>query len=273
MLNQEQPDGVILVTPYETILKIAVDVVNAGCAIMLEKPPGKNYNEYKALVKAIDRKNTMNLVAFNRRFMPLVKELTKWMSQDDIPFKLQHIDYKMYRVKRCESTFYATAVHGIDLVSYIAQSSYKNIKIHYVDMNHYGKGAANIEMQGDFKSGITTQLSFNPIVGIEIERIILCGDESTIFVDLPVGNNIDAPGIIRQYKDGLLLREKQGSEIAGAELIETNGFYEQLRQFLDCVRESKTTPNNIHSAMSSMKVTDFVRRRKTSYKATMFLGW
>ena len=272
MLEKERPDAVLLVAPYKYISKIAIDSINAGCAVMIEKPPGKNLAEYKNIVRAIQRKKVINMIAFNRRYMPLIKELMKWIYHDEVPFRLQHIDYKMYRVKRCEPDFYATAIHGIDLVSYIAQASYSNININYRKMEHFGSGVVNIEMQGNLTSGTTAHLSFNPVTGILIERIVACGDNSTIFVDLPVWNNLDSPGIIRQFKDGVFLREKLGSDLTGEGLIDTNGFYNQLYEFLSCVCKSKITSNNIHSAMDTMKMFEHIRKYKVTYKVPKFIN-
>jgi len=267
MVAEEKPDAVILVTPYRYTAGIAVDMIEKGCHVMIEKPPGNDLADVMKIAEAVKRKKPINMVSFNRRNIPLITELKKWVYEGETKHTVQHIDYKMYRVKRKDPDFHTTAIHGIDLVSHVARSPYKSLNITYGDLERYGNRAVNIEMQGFFASGATTQLSFNPATGLVIERITLCADDNTFFVEIPIWDGPDSPGFIRHFKDGKLLREKKGNELgAGTEMFVSNGFYAQLCVFLECIRDSKPAVNDIFTALNSISVSDCVAARKGEFR-------
>ncbi|HBR32332.1 MAG TPA: hypothetical protein DD733_09645, partial [Clostridiales bacterium] len=75
MLDEEKPDVVCVVTPVEATFGIVSKVMKRGFAVLLEKPPGKDGQEVRELLSISKRYNIPNRVAFNRRFMPLVRKL------------------------------------------------------------------------------------------------------------------------------------------------------------------------------------------------------
>ena len=259
MLSEVMPDAVILVTPYTRTAAIAADVIPHTRAIMIEKPLGDGLTECEAIAAAADAAGTITKAAFNRRHIPLIRALMRALEADGSP--VRHIDYKLYRVARREPYFYSTAVHGVDLVGHIAGSEYGEIHFRHQYVPEQGEGAKNIHMQCAFKSGATAALSFCPFSGLVAERLEIVMDDAVYYVGLPIWNGPDTPGYLIKYENGKKVFEKSGAEISdGAEMFESNGFYGEVADFLNAVREGRAPLYDVRSAMDTMRVMDEMRK-------------
>ena len=263
MMEREKPDAVILVTPFIHTAKIVLDILDFKPALMIEKPLGENLVQCMEIAEACEKKNIFTQTAFNRRHIPLIRELMKDISSD--PFPIQHIDYKMHRVNRTESHFHTTAVHGIDLVGYIAGSDYHHVQFAYQKLKGFEKNnIANTYMQCEFKSGTTAHLSFCPVSGLVSERIEVMKDHQIWYVNLPIWKGPDSPGSIIKYENGKMVYNKSGLVISdGIEMFEDNGFYCEVKEFIDTVRNAESPKHSIRTAIDSMKIMDCMKSQIT----------
>ena len=53
----------------------------------------------------------------------------------------------------------------------------------------------------------------------------------------------------------------------GPHMFETNGFYWQLRQFLENLLQGKKSPDDLFSVLETMRLTDCIRLRQAHYMA------
>ena len=266
MLARERPDAVVLVTPFQHTARIAVDVIEHGCHIMLEKPPGKDMADYSVIAEAVARRRPINMVAFNRRNAPIVKQVMSLLYGEK-PLAVQHIEYQMYRYDRREAHFHTTAIHGIDMIGHIARAPYAQLDIAYAAQPRFGQGVDNLLLHGRFANGITTQQSYCPVAGLRMERMTIAADDTTLYVETPIWHGPDFPGIIKLYQRGALAQVITGQELPGGQaLFETDGFYGQLCEFLTAVKRGEPTPNDIHSALDAMKIADCLAARETTYR-------
>ncbi|MEN8192502.1 MAG: Gfo/Idh/MocA family oxidoreductase [Bacteroidota bacterium] len=70
MLEMDELDAVIIATPTNTHEKIAIDCLNAGKNILIEKPGAKNYEEAEKINKAAKKNKKIAMVGMNPRFRP-----------------------------------------------------------------------------------------------------------------------------------------------------------------------------------------------------------
>ncbi len=135
MLDTEKPDAVCLVVPVCLTAKMAVEVMEKGYPVIMEKPPGMNRDETLKIIEAAKKYNVHNRVAFNRRYMPIVQTLKNYLEKSFKPEEIQNIQCYFSRVGRHDADFSTTAIHGIDTVKFIAESDYKRVKFVYQDFD------------------------------------------------------------------------------------------------------------------------------------------
>ncbi|MDR1061823.1 MAG: Gfo/Idh/MocA family oxidoreductase [Clostridiales bacterium] len=263
MMRSERPGAVIAAAPFQIAEKIARDVLAFPCAIMLEKPLGRDLADCLSIARAAEKNGMTSMAAFNRRFMPLVRFLARELKESGSP--LRHISYAMHRVDRREDYFYSTAIHGIDLARHIAGADYQSAVFAYE--NAGANGVANTQVQAVFANGVSAQLSFCPTAGLLVERLDAIAEGQAYFVRLPIWEDSpDMPGSIEKYEGGRLAYRKTGLEISdGESMFESNGFYAEVREFLDCARRGTGTAHGVETAIDAMRVMDCMKNADAAY--------
>jgi len=80
MLKDKNINAVIITTPTNTHCQIALDALNSGKNILVEKPVARNYEEAKSIKEASIKNKKIAMVGMNARFRPdsmLLKSLLK----------------------------------------------------------------------------------------------------------------------------------------------------------------------------------------------------
>lgn len=270
MLEAEMPDVVIVSVPPQLTAEVSINVIHRGANVLLEKPPGLNRKETAAIQDAAVQAGVSARVAFNRRYMPLVTAMLERIRKDEV--RIQHIDYTFMRIGRTDEDFPATAIHGIDTVSYIAGSSYSKADIAYQKMvyektGYGGRPAANIFIQAELENGIHASLRFLPVGGCVIERCMITAQEDiTFFLELPVWGGYDSPGRLVCLRKGIQEYAISGRDlISEYSLFETNGFYAENAGFFDLLRSNGPAGSDVISGADSVELSDYIRRFASSW--------
>jgi len=75
LLNDKDIDLILIGTRHNLHSKLAIEALNAGKAVFLEKPMSVNKKELENLVKVLEKKELPFMVGFNRRFSPFLEEI------------------------------------------------------------------------------------------------------------------------------------------------------------------------------------------------------
>ncbi len=266
MIDEEKPDGIILVVPLTLTCSIAQKILKTGIPLMLEKPPGATVAETKQLIAAAKENQSSHMVAFNRRSTPLIKLLKKKIFSNFSSGDIQYIRYDFARVNRSDPQFYTTAIHGIDAVRFLADSDYRDLSFHYQEMQHINPGAANICVQGKMVSGALTQLNFMPMCGILLERVTINVENHTFMLNIPMWGGHDAPGDLYHYENDKLIEHINGSELyPDNDLPTMGGFYDQMKYFIESIKYKTPLKPTVADSLQSMIVAEHIDKRKDRY--------
>ncbi|GHV44609.1 hypothetical protein FACS1894204_02000 [Synergistales bacterium] len=261
MLEKETPEAVLLCTPLSVSSILAEYILKLGYPLMMEKPPGRTPEETKKLIAAAQG---INMVAFNRRHMPLMKALRNQLEGHAI----QAVHYEMYRSGRRDTDFSTTSIHGIDALAFIAGGRYSKARfIHQPLLND--ASPFNVFMQCEFTNGVFGTLHAMPLSGAVIERAVVHWEDNISFLNLPVWGGIeyedgfDAPGSLITVRGGQVIFEQRGSIQPG---YISNGFYDQLVYFLDCVRQGSLLEHGIETGLDAVRIMTCFREGVTLFE-------
>jgi len=267
MLDAERPDAVVVVVPVERTVAVGSLVLERGLPLLLEKPPGETVAEVDRLIAAAERGGRLvpHQVAFNRRFAPLVRELRRRI--EEAP-PLQHVHYEMTRVERRDPDFSTTAIHGLDVVRYLAGCDYVEARFRHRELPELGKGVANILVDAVMASGATAHLAFSPVAGVLVERASAHVHGHSLFLHVPMWSGVDSPGRLWHYSGGRLAAELAGDAVGdGTALFELGGFYRETVAFLDAVAGGHAPSPSLREARQSVEIAERIRQRATEYRA------
>lgn len=77
IFGADRPDGIVLATPNQLHKSQAIDCINAGIPILLEKPIATNISDAKAIVRASNEKNINVLIGHHRAHSPIISTAKK----------------------------------------------------------------------------------------------------------------------------------------------------------------------------------------------------
>lgn len=255
MLAGERPDAVFLLVDETAACRLAVPILERGIPLLMEKPPGANSRETQQMVEAATRGKGANAVAFNRRSMPLVTAFQDRVRE--VGAELTQIRYEMIRSARTEDYFQVTAIHGLDLVLYLAGAPLVEARLQRRAPRPAPAGAFHFDVAGTFASGLQAQWTFSPMAGVVFERFSAHGWGHSFYVNLPVWGCLDTPGVVEHYHDNRCVWRVTGAELSPTqEPFVTNGFFAEAKEFLDRVRQGRPQRDTLESALASARFAD-----------------
>ena len=265
MLAYEKPDAVSLIVPPAITEQLTAKLLQAGIPVILEKPPGLNREQTLRLMELAERTGTPNQVAFNRRYMPMVRRFAE--------LRQGHRDlfwqYDFYRSNRRDKDFSTTSIHGIDTVRFLAGKSYSRVDFHYFPNPMDSNLVPTITLDFEFEGGTQGRITFAPASGICAERCIMHGTNEMIYAALPyhgINGSMDGPGsILVSEKNQIVLRENAPEE----EFFVSNGFYGENAHFFDCIRSGIRPTGDIASGLQAVEIAECIRKRKSRYDAAL----
>ena len=84
MLEKSSIDAVIIATPTSTHKDIAIDCLNAGKDVLVEKPMSRTYTESKQIVDAAKKNKRKLMVGMNLRYRPDTMLLRSFINSKEI---------------------------------------------------------------------------------------------------------------------------------------------------------------------------------------------
>lgn len=91
MLMETQPDVAVIITPHPFHAPIAIDCLNAGAHVLVEKPISVHAAEADAMIEAATKNDRLIAVNFQQRFRPEVVAIRK-LIDDGILGDIQHVN-------------------------------------------------------------------------------------------------------------------------------------------------------------------------------------
>lgn len=267
MLSEQKPDAVFVLMPVRLAADCAIDVMERGYPVIMEKPPGVSAEENDRIVEAAKRTGVFNAVTFNRRSMPLLLEAKKLLDGRQI----DAVSLEMCRYKRTGEDFTTTAIHGIDCLSFLVGSGYKTVHCDYQSSPQ--RGNTNYYASGYFANGVHFDMRFVPDAGAVTERIAVYAQGYQLYCDLPVWSGteytegFDCPGRLVAAGAQEKLADINGEEYSGCrDGFVLNGFYDEDKNILIALKEGNASPFPICTGHQSVEISELLRKGVKEYR-------
>jgi len=267
MLDTECPDAVCLNAPTHLTATLSAAILKKGYPLLLEKPPGVNKEELLMIIDAAEKSKAPNMVAFNRRFVPLIEAMLEKIAESRACGGLQNISCEFFRVGRTDDDFTTTSIHGIDAVRHLAGEGYKSVEFFYQTLPQYGEHVHNMIMQCEFTSGASATLRFLPMSGVVIERYTVNTGDKTLMLNLPWVESVDIPGRLTEYTKGEKISEISGADLSGPEFYLANGFYRENEVFFDTLQNGGKLNCDLYSAIQAVEIADHAKMKSKTWLA------
>ena len=192
ILNDDDVDLVLVTTQHHMHAKMAIEAINAGKSVFVEKPLAMNKKELDQIIEAYNVNNVNITVGFNRRFAPLAKKMKKALGSSTTPINIVATmnagfipkDVWIHDMEIGGGRIIGEACHYIDLCSYLSGS-----KVVSVCMNAMGKNPEentdNASILLKYENGSNAVINYfaNGSKGYSKERVEIYSQKRTLIMD------------------------------------------------------------------------------------------
>ena len=192
ILNDEDVNLVLVTTQHHMHAKMAIEAINAGKSVFVEKPLALNQKELDQIIEAYNVNNVNITVGFNRRFAPLAKKMKKALVSSTTPINIVATmnagfipkDVWIHDMEIGGGRIIGEACHYIDLCSYLSGS-----KVVSVCMNAMGENPEentdNASILLKYENGTNAVINYfsNGSKGYSKERVEVYSQERTLVMD------------------------------------------------------------------------------------------
>jgi predicted dehydrogenase len=278
MLRDAKVDAVYVLTPPDGLFRAASDSLLASKHVFMEKPMGITAYQARTLRDLAAAQKRILHVGYNRRFIPLVKEMLARMRELTT---INHIEGRFYKnsspafYNGCASAFTCDVIHVIDLIRHLAAgdsgTSPALTKAGTVEeLNPSTKIPEAWYSAFEFENGVSGVVRANYRTGGRVHQFELHGPGASAFIDLgfggagctgkilhtlvPGGQSFSAAGTGEQE-----IIEFDGCALAGSDKYEVYyGYYHEDTLFIQTVlnKPAGTDPSRSAEDCASMELVE-----------------
>ena len=250
MLDEVELDAVYVIMGPEFMAGPALDMLNAGKHVFIEKPAGGNLEESQALLEAAQKNNVHCVVGFQRRYAAVTREAMRLVNERGAACMAMGEFHKHEGLdKDLSDSLWDDICHVVDTVRFMIGSEAEEVHA-YQDAHENG-----------------VRNSFNGLIRFANNAVgIITGQRAsggrylrTELHGLGVSCYIRLPGDMEIYQDNSGPEPVTGAQITGndpADEASYGGVLTMHQEFADCIRSGETPSSDIRDAIKTSILVD-----------------
>lgn len=264
LLEESQPDLVSLVVPTDKHFEVALDIIDRGIHVLVEKPITSTFEEGQQLVEAAERKGVILAVGHIERFNPVMIELRRRLKEGMAGrvYNLHAQRLSPYPARiRDAGVVIDLASHDIDLMRYLMGQEIVRL---------YGETLRTINSDREdmfngmmrFQSGAVGILDVNWITPRKVRKLTVTGARGMFCCDLISQElyfyeNESAPS---QWDALSVLRGVNEGNILGIRIERHEPLAAELADFVAAVRDDRQPTVSGQDGLETLHIAlEFVR--------------
>ena len=192
ILNDDNIDLVMITTQHHMHAKMAIEAINAGKSVFVEKPLALNESELDDIIEKYNSKDVNVSVGFNRRFAPLAQKMKKALGSSSAPINIVATmnagfipnDVWVHDMEIGGGRIIGEACHYIDLCSYLSGSKVISVCMNAMGINPE-ENTDNASILLKYENGSNAVINYfaNGSKGYSKERVEIYSQERTLVMD------------------------------------------------------------------------------------------
>ena len=249
MIEEVEPEAVYVVMGETFMTKVAVECMDAGKHVFIEKPTGANVDETRQLLEAAERNGVFCMVGYQRRFASVTQEALR-LTRARGPATLAIGEFHKSELsigQNGDSTMWSDVCHMVDWVRYVAGSEAVEVNA-YQDTRLY-ELADNYNSLIRFANDAVGIVTASRSSGGRYMRSELHG--------IGVGCYMRIPQEMEILERNEQSRTVTGAELAGVEATDVqsyDGLLAMHQHFADCIRTGQTPSTDIRDVIHTSRL-------------------
>lgn len=261
LIEKDHVDAVSIATPSKTHFTIAEKFLMKGKDVLIEKPMTMDLSDAEKLVELSDKTDSIIMVGHIFRYHPAVLKLKEMVEEGEFgDIRTLTGTRTAFSVPRRDmGVTYALGVHEFDLFCYLLNRDYPERINATAQYNIFSEIDDTVSITLDF--GDTKGYIFESwqMPGDNRKReLILVGSKKSARIDFMTLDRLEIydSRVITGDGDELVLEDGGREEIS---LEHREPLKEELKHFVDCVKERKEPRTNVKDGLRAVKIAGNVR--------------
>lgn len=250
MLNDVDLDAAYIIMGETLVTQPAVDCMNAGKHVFIEKPAGADSDESQELLNAAVRNNVHCMVGYQRRYAAVTQEAMRQVKKRGPATLAVGEFHKLLRDgPGATSTLWNDVCHVVDLVRFMVGSSV--VEVHAYQDSHSSTWPNCYNGLIRFANKAVGIVTANRSSGARYLRAELHG--------LGVAAYMQIPEKIEIYEDNSGPEVLSGAEICRTDASDTASYEGTLamhRHFVECIHSGETPCSDIRDVIQTSQLVD-----------------
>lgn len=255
MIEKVPLDAVYIIMGAHLLYDLVIHALQAGLNVFIEKPPGITVHQIRTMAKLAERRGCITMVAFNRRFIPLLRKAREIVEERGTIIQAVATFYKDTKTGL---SYYASpvdiltsdAIHCVDTLRWLGgrvKQVKSLVRSYHLDIPN----AFNALME--FENGATGVLLANWALARRIHTFEIHARGVSAFINAPLeGKDLKAV-IYQEDAEPIVL---SGTEIAGEEFPKFYGYFQENRHFINCLKEKREPETSFADAVETMELVE-----------------
>jgi len=235
-INNKDIEGVVLTVPAKLHAPMAIEAMNKGKHVFVEKPLALNESDTKLMIETSKKNNVKLMVGHLLHYHPIFKEIKKIVKEGQIG-KLEYVQSNRLsfgRYRSEEDIIWSFAPHDISMILALANEKPNIVKCNtksIIKENH--ADIANIFME--FPSGLKSNISISWINPNKEVKLVITGSSAILIFDdtKPWDEKLSLYTYNMERTDNLINIKK--SSLKFVEVSEEEPLKNECKHFIDMV--------------------------------------
>ena len=275
MLKKVKLDAVYAIMPpislkpnIDPLPKIVINCLKEGKHVFIEKPPGVTSKETEKMAKVAVENECKTMVAFNRRFIPVMREAKRIVEERG-------------EITHCTATFHknmlgqplawgridyltADVIHAVDLLRWMGGEAEKVIShIGRFHSNHTNSYNALIL----FKKGCIGHLNSAYSAGGRYHAVEMHARGISAYVNIPQEADGQEALILKDGKSYMEAEKIRNIDLTRSRAFyKCYGFLQESQHFINCIIRDEKPETNFTDALKTMRLLERIKASTINLK-------
>lgn len=238
VINDFNINGIVLSVPAHLHALMAIEAMNAGKHVFVEKPLAMNETEAKLMIETAKKKNVKLMVGHLLQFHPIFKTIRKKIKNKEIG-ELNYIysnRLSFGKLRSEEDVIWSFAPHDISMILSLTDSEPEQVSIKSASIIQ--KDISDISsIHMEFKSGLKSRISVSWLHPYKEHKLIVIGSKAMIEFDdtKPWNKKLALYPYNVDFSEGSINLKKH--EIKFIEVSEEEPLNNECQHFIDVVNK------------------------------------
>jgi predicted dehydrogenase len=260
-------DAVAIATPVSTHFPLAMEALEAGKHVLIEKPMTATSEEALRLIEAADRRNLVLMVDHTFVYTGAVRKIRQLIDEGALGeiYYYDSIRVNLGLFQDDVDVIWDLAVHDLAIMDYILPESPSEVSA--TGIGHVHGAAENIAyVTAFYESSLIAHLNVNWLSPVKIRRTLIGGSKRMI-----VYNDIESSEKVKVYDKGVkvkngpenrykLLVSYRSGDMFAPQIDMTEALRIVAQHFTDCVLRGVTPITDGHAGLRVVSVLEAATR-------------